>query len=97
MDPQLDFVSTWALKYISLALDSPLEKYPYESVLRMAYSWFVYDAEKLWRKVLDEDDFSLTHWQQWKRALKENRATAEEKTKRMIEAAIEEMERVEKI
>ncbi|KAH7410184.1 hypothetical protein DE146DRAFT_644142 [Phaeosphaeria sp. MPI-PUGE-AT-0046c] len=96
-DPKLHFTSTWAIKYISLALVNPVAKYDYENVLRMACSWFVYDAEKLWRKVPDDPDYSLTNWQQWKHALEEKTLTAEnEKTRNLIGAALSEMERVEK-
>lgn len=97
-DPKLDFFNTWPLKYISLALVDPNPKFDYGNVLRMACNWFVYDAEKLWRKVTDDKDFSLTTWQQWKRALEEKKSTVEDKkTKNIIHAALSEMERVEKI
>jgi hypothetical protein len=56
----------------------------------------VYDAEKLWRKVPEEKDFSLAEWQRWKRALEEEKGRADEKTKAVIEKALGEIERVEK-
>jgi hypothetical protein len=56
----------------------------------------VYDAEKLWRKVPEEKDFSLTEWQRWKSALQEEKGRVDEKTKAVIEKALREIERVEK-
>jgi hypothetical protein len=64
--------------------------------VRLAALWFVYDAEKLWRKVPEEKDFSLAEWQRWKRALEEEKGRADEKTKAVIEKALGEIERVEK-
>jgi hypothetical protein len=56
----------------------------------------VYDAAKLWRKVPDEKDFSLTEWQRWKSLLKEERAKSEDQGMRdVIDKALGEIERVE--
>ncbi|KAF1916055.1 hypothetical protein BDU57DRAFT_594837 [Ampelomyces quisqualis] len=95
-DPKLDFTHTWALKYISLALISPEARYDHESTLRLACIWFVYDAEKLWQRVPEDDGFSLTEWQRWKSALEEKGSQVkDENTMDLIDAALAEMKRVE--
>jgi hypothetical protein len=95
-DPKLDFARNWALKYISLALVSPEARYHHDSTLRLACIWFVYDADKMWRKVADDKDFSLTDWQRWKGALEEKASQVkDERTRDMVNAALTEIKRVE--
>jgi hypothetical protein len=65
--------------------------------MHLACIWFVYDAEKLWRKVPEDKNFSLTQWQRWKRALEEAESkTSDQATKSTIEKALSEIGRVEK-
>lgn len=95
-DPILRFAQQWALRYISLALVRPEARYDHESVVRLACTWFVHDADKLWRKVPDDEGFSLTEWQRWKSALEEKASQVkEEKTRDMVKAALVEIKRVE--
>jgi hypothetical protein len=97
-DPEPDFSRTWALTYITLALVSPQDRYDQDLTVRLACMWFVYDAEKLWRNVPEEKGFSLTEWQMWKRNLEGKREEIEDvRTRRLVERAIGEMERVETI
>jgi hypothetical protein len=94
--PQLDFTRSYALTFIKSGLDNQEAKYDHDLIVRLAAIWFVYDAAKLWRKVPDEKDFSLTEWQRWKRVLGVERARSEDqKTKNMIDAALAQIERVE--
>jgi hypothetical protein len=84
------------LIFISSGLVEKLPHFDIDLIVRLACLWFVYDVEKLWSKVPDAPNFSLTQWQQWKRALEEERIrTQDEKTKGLIEKALAEIERVE--
>lgn len=97
-DSQLDFTNTWALTYITLGLVDPNPQFDHDSTLRMACSWFLYDAEKMWQKVPDDKNYPLTKWQSWKTALQEKQATVEdERTRNMVGAALAEIERVENL
>jgi hypothetical protein len=82
--------------FIKTGLINQEAKYDHNLIVRLAALWFVYDAAKLWRKVPEEKDFSLTEWQRWKSALQEEKVKVDGKTKEVIEKALKEMERVEK-
>jgi hypothetical protein len=82
--------------FIKIGLINQEAKYDHNLIVRLAALWFVYDAAKLWRKVPEEKDFSLTEWQRWKSALQEEKVKVDGKTKEVIEKALKEMERVEK-
>jgi hypothetical protein len=94
--PQLDFTRSYALTFIKSGLVDQEAKYDHDLVVRLAALWFVYDAKKLWRKVLEEKDFSLTESQRWKRMLQEEREKIEDEgTRDVIDKALEEIQRVE--
>jgi hypothetical protein len=95
-DPKLDFSRTWALTFITCALvDAPTVDH--ELRVRLACLWYVYDAEKIWSKVPDEEDFSLTNWQRWKKRLEELQTNfSDQGTQSTIDKALSEIRRVEK-
>jgi hypothetical protein len=94
--PQLDFTRSYALPFIRSGLVDQEAKYNHDLIVRLAAIWFVHDAAKLWRKVPNERGFSLTEWQRWKRALKDERTKSEDQgTRDVIDAALAEIERVE--
>ncbi|KAF2028247.1 hypothetical protein EK21DRAFT_90805 [Setomelanomma holmii] len=95
-DPDLAFTHTWALTFIICALrEAPTANH--ELRVRLACTWYIYDAEKIWSKVPDEQDFTLTNWQQWKHRLEKLRSSfSDQGTRSMVDKALVEIERVER-
>ncbi|KAH7091498.1 hypothetical protein FB567DRAFT_518819 [Paraphoma chrysanthemicola] len=95
-EPKLDFTHTWALTYIICALDNePTANH--ELRVRLACLWYIYDAEKIWSKVPDTKDFTLTNWQRWKQRLEELQTRFPDLgTQSIIDEALSEIKRVEK-
>ncbi|KAH8696980.1 hypothetical protein GQ44DRAFT_718617 [Phaeosphaeriaceae sp. PMI808] len=97
-DDDMDFTHTWVPMYLKAALEDVKNPGSYEVDVRLACIWLVYDAEKLWSNVPDKKGYTLTNWQLWKRNLQNTRSKYEDRgTRNMIDRAISEIERVEKI
>ena len=82
--------------FITSAFDDEPRHGGYELAVRLACVWYIYDAEKLWSKVPETANYTLTNWQRWKRVLEEaGESFGDQALKSVIERALSEIRRVE--
>jgi hypothetical protein len=70
-DPELDFSKSKALTAFEWAFENPSPTGPTEVSVRLACLWFIFDADKLWRKVMNGqvEGYSHESWNDWKEEL----------------------------
>ncbi len=103
-DPHVDFAKRWARQhtaYLSGEHNNEGEEdddgeETRELSTRIACMWYIYDADKMWRKVPEADGYSLTQWQKRRDGLLEARtAKVSDDTLKLVEKALSNIVRVD--
>jgi hypothetical protein len=97
-DPELDFSKSKALTAFDWAFENPSPAGPTEISVRLACVWFIYDADKMWRKVLSGqvEGYSPESWNDWKEGLVGAKSRDyDSKTNALIDNALSHIRRVE--
>ncbi|KAJ4340460.1 hypothetical protein N0V87_002444 [Didymella glomerata] len=95
----LDFSQSWALTAFTWALEGDGSAGgPSELAVRLACIWIVYDADKLWSKILDSqaEQSTLERWNHWRQGLLECQSHfGSGTTPKLIAHALDNMQRAQ--
>jgi hypothetical protein len=97
-DPELDFSNTTALTALDWAFNNPSPTGPTEVSVRLACLWFIFDADKMWRKAMSAqvEGYSRESWDEWKEELVGAKlGNYDVRTNALIDNALAHIERVE--
>lgn len=93
----------WALTALHCAFgpwDRGFKPQSTHYAVRAACLWYVHAADKMWELIVDEDKlweaYTMENWKRWKTCLNESREMAADgDTKKLIEEALSQIEKVE--